>query len=375
MRQLLRALTLLSVLLCAAAPAVAATSSDFYTTLLQRGISSFDGERYADASRYLKLAAFGLVDSIDKYETAQVYLTLTYEHLNDIVKARDAAHRVVIAERIERRFATINLPANIARAFDSSATKLIGSADTAFLHSAPAAPSTPSQQPRTQPRAAESRPQQTTTAPVTQNPQPAPKPQPTTSKPPQVDSTRKPPVDKPADKPVDKPVEKPADKPVTQPIVEKPPIKPPAQATQNLKPIVPAPAPPSTTPAAAPKTLSPQEASNRIAAGERALSAGQLIDARKTYRSLIDAGVARDVLIRAAEGLYRARDFEGSLAAFGKAGALRRGEEPYHYYMAVAYYETGQIARAKNELAAALPFIEVTPDVARYRTKIESAVD
>jgi tetratricopeptide (TPR) repeat protein len=73
--------------------------------------------------------------------------------------------------------------------------------------------------------------------------------------------------------------------------------------------------------------------------------------------------------------LYRARDFEGALAAFAKLAPLRRGEEPYHYYMAVAFYETGQYARAKAELTAAVPFIEITPDVARYRTKIDDSVD
>jgi tetratricopeptide (TPR) repeat protein len=81
------------------------------------------------------------------------------------------------------------------------------------------------------------------------------------------------------------------------------------------------------------------------------------------------------MLIRAAEGLYRARDFDGALTAFSKVGALRRGEEPYHYYLAVALYETGQYARAKAEMDAAAPFIEITPDVARYRSKIESAIN
>ena len=106
------------------------------------------------------------------------------------------------------------------------------------------------------------------------------------------------------------------------------------------------------------------------------MTSAQLAEARRIYRSLLDApGVARDTLIRAAEGLYRARDFDGALLAFSKLGSLRRGEEPYHYYMAVAYYETGQYARAKAELSAAVPFIEITPDVARYRGKIEGAID
>ncbi len=71
--------------------------------------------------------------------------------------------------------------------------------------------------------------------------------------------------------------------------------------------------------------------------------------------------------------MYRSRDFSGALATFGRIGTLRRGEEPYRYYIAVAAYETGDYARAKKELASALPFIEITPDVARYQTRIDGA--
>ena len=39
----------------------------------------------------------------------------------------------------------------------------------------------------------------------------------------------------------------------------------------------------------------------------------------------------------------------------------------------VAAYETGQYERAKRELASALPHIEATADVQRYRVKIEAA--
>ena len=85
------------------------------------------------------------------------------------------------------------------------------------------------------------------------------------------------------------------------------------------------------------------------------------------------AGRMGQALIRVAEGLYRSRDFAAALNAFARVGTLRRGEEPYRYYIAVAAYETGDYARAKKELAAALPYIEITPDVARYRTRIEGA--
>jgi hypothetical protein len=54
---------------------------------------------------------------------------------------------------------------------------------------------------------------------------------------------------------------------------------------------------------------------------------------------------------------------------------MGRGEEQYHYYFAVALYETGRYAQAKRELAASIPYITVTSDVARYRAKIEGAIE
>jgi uncharacterized membrane-anchored protein len=120
--------------------------------------------------------------------------------------------------------------------------------------------------------------------------------------------------------------------------------------------------------------VSTSEATTRLTAAERSLVAGNLSEARRIYRQLVSApGLDHAFLIRVAEGLYRARDFSGALSAFNRVGTLRGGEEPYHYYIAVASYETGDFARAKKELAAALPYIEVTPDVARYRVKIEGS--
>lgn len=133
------------------------------------------------------------------------------------------------------------------------------------------------------------------------------------------------------------------------------------------------PARPATNPPA-PRPLTATEISSRLAGAERALNAANLVEARRLYREVLAApGVDHDSLIRLAEGLYRSRDFAGALSAFTRIGTLRRGEEPYRYYIAVAAYETGDYARAKRELAAALPYIEITPDVSRYRTRIEGA--
>lgn len=117
-------------------------------------------------------------------------------------------------------------------------------------------------------------------------------------------------------------------------------------------------------------------AASRFAAAEHALNSAKLSEARAIYRELFSlTSLDRSQLLRLAEGFYRSRDFANSLRAFERLGSLRRGEEPYRYYIAVSLYETGQYARAKQELAAVLPYIEVTPDVARYRSKIEGAVN
>jgi hypothetical protein len=107
---------------------------------------------------------------------------------------------------------------------------------------------------------------------------------------------------------------------------------------------------------------------------EAALQRGDFEAAHAAYLAQLDAQ-DRDTLLRAGSGLYRLGDFRGAVRAFGKVGALRSGEEIFRYYAAVSLYETGQYAAAKKQLACALPYIETTPETARYQTKIEGAID
>jgi hypothetical protein len=101
-------------------------------------------------------------------------------------------------------------------------------------------------------------------------------------------------------------------------------------------------------------------------------TADQLSRANEIYNRLVDApNVSRDALAAVATGLYRTGDFRGAVRAFQKLGTFAKGEEDLRYYNAVALYETGQYDQAKKELACALPFIQVTNDVSRYRAKIE----
>src|SRR5205085_429900 len=118
----------------------------------------------------------------------------------------------------------------------------------------------------------------------------------------------------------------------------------------------------TTEPLLAPSAI---DVPTQLRAGDAAIVRSDLVAARAAYGVALSAtALTHADALRLAEGLYRARDFRGVIAAFARAGTLMRGEEPYRYYLAVAYYETGQYGAAKRELASVLPFIEVTPDVA-----------
>jgi tetratricopeptide (TPR) repeat protein len=155
----------------------------------------------------------------------------------------------------------------------------------------------------------------------------------------------------------------------------------PAPGPQPKKPIPqPAPAPQPKSPApqrAVPSAQPPAgNAETLLADAQHAIDTGDIDRARSIYNELSTApSLSHDAALRVAEGLYRVRDFAGAAKTFARAGAIGRGEEGYHYYYAVALYETGRYANAKRELAAALPYVAVTPDVTRYRAKIEGAIE
>ena len=110
-----------------------------------------------------------------------------------------------------------------------------------------------------------------------------------------------------------------------------------------------------------------------MASADQALNRNDLAGARKIYVQIAaQPGLDHATLIHLGEQSYRARDFATAARAFSRSG-FNTSEAPYRYYYAVALFETGQSAAAKRELSQALPYIEVTPDVAAYRTKIENA--
>ncbi len=370
--------TLLLLLLSASVPALASTATDFYLELLRRGTAEVDAGRFDTSVTPLRLAAFGLIDSIEHYETAQAYLAVAFDRLGQPEEARRSALRVVTAEGVERKFATLRLPAAVRAEFGTVARKLLSSADAATLMSPPPSSTAPRQgppaivPPNSPGRAPVIPPAQTQRGSGAARPTPqqdtrtVPFPEPARKDPPKLVENAEAVLPKPA------PTQA---KP--QPRIDPPKVAARPQRTDPPKVVAPKMAAPKPQPVQAqpvPQAVRVVDVPSRLVAGERALAAANLTEAQRVYRELLTvASLDRASLIRIGEGLYRARDFAPALTAFRRLGALRAGEEAYRYYIAVTLYETADYGAAKRELAAALPFIEITPDVQRYRVKIEGA--
>src|SRR5687767_10532864 len=248
MTNVLRRFLAAALMLSGALPLLAATPSEFYLAMLRKGVGAYDGGRFDAAVTPLKIAAFGLVDSVEHYQIAHAHLALAYDRLGDADQAREAARRVVIAERIEPRFRSLSLPAATRANYQVLARKLLTPADLAILEGSPGSVVIP---------AGSGRPEPVKTAPAVL---PTPKPKPPTT------------------------------------AVKRPPT---------------------------------------FAAAAVALAASRLAEAQAIYLALLDSpSLDRSDLIRVAEGLYRARDYNGTLRAFERIGRLRAGEEPYRYLIA-----------------------------------------
>jgi len=298
---------LFSLLLLAVASSVGAAAGDeFYEGLLRRGLAHYEQGLYDAAIRELRLAAFGLIETPERFEIAQAYIVSAAQRSKREADARGGLQRIIVAEHVERHYASLAIPAAIREDVEKAASALLVSTDLTYLH----ASSTPAPIPPTPPVA--------TVTP----PPPAPMPVPV---------------------------------PVPQPRVEEPvPMPQPAQ----------------------PQPIPSDDVKSAIAQGDRAIEKGDLEAARTAYVTALKAPqLPRETLLKIGEGLYRARSFRDTTAAFDRVGSFKKGEEPYRYYFAVALYETGHYNAAKRELASALPNIAITPEVERYRVRIEGAIE
>ena len=281
--------------------AALAAGDDFYQRMYKRGMTHFAAAEYASAFTELRSAAFGFVDQIDKFETAQAYAVIAAHRLGREADTRDSLLRIAIAEKIDPHFQAVTLPAEVRAEINKLAASLLTRQESTLLG-------------------------------VTKEMQDAAAAEKST-------------------------------------VVVPTPSKRPNVA-------VTAPRESRDVDAAAPPPAKPPAASvdSNLADAQRALDAGDTARASAIYDALLN-GPALDhaPALRLAEGLCGTHEYEKAARAFQMAGAIGAGEERYHYCHAVTLYETGHYADAKRELAAAIPHIAMTPDVAAYRTKIEGA--
>ncbi len=161
------------------------------------------------------------------------------------------------------------------------------------------------------------------------------------------------------------PVASPAPEPVTvvsTPAPETPPPPPPPPSPLPAPAPQPQPAPPSVV-----------NIAEALRQADALAASGRTTEAATLYGAVARSpSASREAIAAAATGLYRTGDFAGAAAAFGRLGTFLRGEEDLRFYDAVSLYETGRYDEARRQLDCAIPFLQITDEIARYRAKIEA---
>jgi outer membrane biosynthesis protein TonB len=98
--------------------AVPVLAQSFYEARFQAGVVDFNRGAYARAADELRVAAFGRVDDIPSYITAEVYLAVTNDRLEHAEDARTAALKVLQAERVTPSYAALKLPPDVRASFE-----------------------------------------------------------------------------------------------------------------------------------------------------------------------------------------------------------------------------------------------------------------
>lgn len=98
--------------------AIPVFAQSFYETRFQSGVTDFNRGAFARAVDELRVAAFGRVDDIPAYQTAEIYLALANDKLDRVEDARLATLKVVQAEQISPSYGKLPLPADVRTNFE-----------------------------------------------------------------------------------------------------------------------------------------------------------------------------------------------------------------------------------------------------------------
>lgn len=386
--------------------------------ILQRGRDSFRSGNYQDAIKDLTAAAdaflspaqvqtyvtSGQLPSLDKFETAVVYLAMAYSRIGNDTDAAEQIRRLNAAEAIAPTYASLTFPPDVAD-FENLARRV---APSIVIPANPSMTAVPTSVVASAPPAAQPQP---ASAPVTA---PVPCPTPAASQPTQTATAQREAdqrvaaasataeqdaqqriasertaIQKAADEKIAaarEAIRKEADRVIAEARAaaeRETQEKIAAERAASQKMVA--------ERIASDRTALERETQQRISAdrvaaqqqvetnpftilrrAETLASSGQIDEANTTYLRLLNApGASRETVAAAATGLYRTGDYSDALRALQKLGTFLRGEEDLRFYKAVALYEIGRYAEAKKELACALPYIQMTEDVSRYQMKIE----
>jgi hypothetical protein len=300
----------------------ATTSSGFYTALLQRGIEQVQRGDYTHGVQALHIAAFGFVDDLANYQTAQVYLAVANEKLGKHAEAQLAVKKAVRAEMLSPSYRMLPLAASVRAEFD----KLAGPfalppgkpVPAPALAPAPVAVAQKTAVPKATPKIAA----------------PAPLP--------------KAPVTPPVK------ITPPAAAPQPQPVVQMSAIAAAAKHEPSRAPIL-------------GSDITPQ-----LAAAQDLLNEGRILAARQAYLRLAQTpSLSRAQLLALASGLNDTSAWRESSDLYARVSPLVKGEEAHMFAEAVNRYELGDRAAARVFLARALPALPKTREILLYRSKIE----
>jgi hypothetical protein len=125
---------ILVVPLCLLFIAVAlSVDGSFYVSLLERGKVHFAEGAYELAAKELRIAAFGLLDDIPKYETAHLLLALAHQRLGHTDLAALSVRKLYDAERVMRAYPTLPIDTAARRSFEQLAASVLTREEFALL--------------------------------------------------------------------------------------------------------------------------------------------------------------------------------------------------------------------------------------------------
>ena len=283
----------------------------FYVNMLDRGVASAKRGANAEALRELQIAAFGLVNDLPQYQTAQIHLAIVAQKLDrpELVKA--AASRVAYAEQIRASYATLQVPSATKQAFETIAGKVLLPEQLALLNSVV---------------------DQRASVVITPSAQQKP----------------------------------PAPTPVVVETIEtvKEEPKPKAPARDAVAPAAETAARPS------PPSADAQIAA-RLAAADRLLAGGDKASARSGYLAVGQIrGLARPHLLDAARGLHRTGAWQESASIYQRAYPLRQGEEAHMFHEAVNRFQLGELNLARLLFQRAEPALPASAEVTQFRARL-----